>query len=364
MSSIIALPELIAVLPATERRRVERLLSVTRAVGQAVVPPSMHTWVTQRFGDPATVERQQVVRVRNQATLDEALFNPLRAHRPLGQAQGDLEQVIAAGLAQNTDFLQPAALTTADPFGRIQGQFCMSASNVAKFEQWHGLVIFDEAHPLHFGPAQVRDYLDVALRWLQAAHNADSRACYPLIIWNCLPRSGASIVHGHLQMALASDQHYAQVERWHRAALTYGQRQGYADCAGYFDELCAAHGDLGLSCYSRDAVRGFVSLTPARNREVVLLAPKMGFPLTDGLARVLRALIDILGVRAFNAAIYLPPFGATPEDWRGFPVVVRVADRGNPLSHSSDLGAIEIFASNVITADPFEVAAELQPALA
>lgn len=375
-TTIIDLPTRIELLKPEQRRRFQRIFQATLTEGRAVVPPLLRHWAQQRFGDLAAIERQQVVRVRNLITLDEALFNPLRARRPIERRDGDLEREIAERLSADDLFADPWAMTTADPFGRISGRFCLSASNIAKFDGWHGLVIFDEPHPLRFGVDQVIDYLDVALRWLHAAHAADPAARYPLIIWNCLPRSGATIVHGHLQMTLTTQQHYAQVERWHRAALAYAQQLVVKDRAdylpadvqrgdsgsphfghlAYFADLLAVHTDLRLTCYDHDGVVGFASLTPARNREIVLLAAEAGPPLATALAMILRALIDGQGVRAFNVALYLPPLGETPEDWRGFTTIARVADRGDPLSRSSDLGAVEVFASNVITADPFEVA--------
>jgi hypothetical protein len=42
------------------------------------------------------------------------------------------------------------------------------------------------------------------------------------------------------------------------------------------------------------------------------------------------------------------------------PIIARIADRGDPLTTRGDLGAMELFAANVITADPFEVAAQLR----
>ena len=64
-------------------------------------------------------------------------------------------------------------------------------------------------------------------------------------------------------------------------------------------------------------------------------------------------------MRAFNLALALPPLRPTAEDWDGFPIVARLADRGDPLATSSDWGAIELFATGCVTADPFEVAKQL-----
>jgi hypothetical protein len=250
----------------------------------------------------------------------------------------------------------------------------MTASNVAKCDGWHGLVIFDEPHPLRFDRAQLSDYLDTARRWIAAAHAHDPEAIYPLIVWNCLPKSGATQMHGHLQVFLGCGMPYARTELWRRAAQIY--RAEYA--AGYFDDLFAIHQALGLALPDDD-VRAFVHLTPLRSREVVILAASDGGhgpttlqspttmsavdlmdSLADALHTILRNLIDVQGMRAFNLGIAFRPLRDDGADWDGFPVVARVADRGDPLAASSDLGAIEFYATGCITADPFEVAAALQ----
>jgi hypothetical protein len=370
----------IADLPEQRRQVFERLFDVDVAIGRALPPPEMEPWVIQQFGALEPVREQTIVRIVNWLTLESALFNPLRARRPTQPGGGDqaLEEWIARELAEHDIFRDPERSTTADVFGRIHGQHCLTASNVAKYAGWHGLVIFDEPHPLRFGPAQLHDYLDVALRWLAAAHARDPQAIYPIITWNCLPKSGATLMHGHMQIALTRGMHYTHVERWRRAAETYRDRGG----AGYFDDLFAIHAELELAIPLGAGVRAFAHLTPARNREIVLLAGQTGgsggeqtsrqadkqidapSPLvrlsqdfTQALCQVLRRLIDEQGMRTFNLAIALPPLGPTPEDWRAMPIVARMADRGDPLTTRGDLGAMELFAATVITADPFEVAA-------
>ncbi|MDQ2999428.1 MAG: hypothetical protein M3R61_20535, partial [Chloroflexota bacterium] len=228
-----------------------------------------------------------------------------------------------------------------------------------------------------FGIAQLRDYLDVALRWLAAAHAHDPQAIYPIITWNCLPKSGATLMHGHMQIALTRGMHYTHIERWRRAAEEYRARKG----AGYFDDLFALHAELELAILFGAETRAFAHLTPVRNREIVFLAeqserrgntetkrpgedvslsPELLVSLAEALHRILRRLIDEQGMRAFNVAIALPPLGPTPEDWRAMPIIARIADRGDPLTTRGDLGAMELFATNVITADPFDVAAQLR----
>lgn len=362
MSMITTLPERIAALPLADRARCERLFFVQRVEGRTVIPDTMEAWVASSFGDPDRVRRQTIVRVVNRFTLEGALFNPLRALRPVGKTISDAElnAWIDAELNDLDFFAQPLQATTADIFGRIRGRFCVTASNIAKYDGWHGLVVFDEPHPLRFNRDQVADYLEVALRWLEAAHWRDPQAIYPMIAWNCLPRSGATIVHGHMQMSLARDMHYTRPELWRRAALQYGE------VARYFADLVAAHADLDLLIADTSAGRLFAHLTPLRNREVVALAPYasdaalLAERLTSLIYPVLRTMIDHHRVRSFNVGIALPPFVDDAGAWSGMPVIARLADRGPALNVRNDWGAIELFATGCITVDPFEVAGALK----
>lgn len=358
------LPELVERLPAAERAAFDRLFAVQRERGRALPPPEMESWVLQRFGSVEAVREQTIVRVTNRHTFEAALFNPLRSRRPGADLVGDAE--LDAWIARELvggDFADPLRRTPADVFGRIAGRFCVSASNVAKYDGWHGLVVFGDGNPTRFTREQLADYLDVALRWIAAAHAHDPQAIFPIVTWNCLPKSGATIVHGHMQVALARSMHYARPELWRRAAA------GYA--GDYFGDLFGVHAALGLALADGDGVRSFAHLTPLRGREVVLLATEdtdrtavahersavmaVARTLIDPLYDVLRGLIDGQGVRALNMALALPPLMPS-AGWEGMPVVARVADRGAPLTFRNDWAAMELYGTPVITSDPFQVA--------
>jgi hypothetical protein len=355
MPMITTLADRIAALSDGLRQTCERIFHVATMTGYTDPPATMEAWIVRHFGTVDAVREQTIVRVVNRLTLEGALFNPLRARRPTESVGDDaaLESRIAATLAGVDDFRDPLRATTADLFGRIRGRFCVTASNVAKYDGWHGLVIFDEPHPLRFDQARLSDYLDVAFRWIAAANAHDDQAIYPIITWNCLPKSGATLMHGHMQLALARGMPYARVETWRRAAETYRTQHS----TSYFNDLFAIHQALGLAIPQSAGQRVFAHLTPIRNREVVFLANLER--LADALYPILRNLIDKQGMRAFNLAITPPPLRVTAEDWGDFPTLARLADRGDPLATSSDIGAIELFATGCVTADPFEVAAAL-----
>jgi hypothetical protein len=373
MTLLSDLPRLLEALPEELRAAAARIWAVDVGHGRLDPPATMEPWIARHFGSLAAVREQAVVTVLNRLTLEGALFNPLRAQRPSGShgSDADLERWIADELDDDV-FAAPLRDTPADVFGRIAGRFCVTASNIAKYDSWHGLVVPHEPHPLRFGREQIRDYLDVALRWVAAVRTADPGACYPLITWNCLPKSGATIVHGHWQIVVARSLAYARVDSWRRAAESYR-----AGCGrDYFADLAALHQALGLDL-GLAGVAGFAHLTPLRNREVVLMllpeqrqaqlqagSQQVG-RLADALSDVLRAMVDRMGTRAFNMAIALPPdtTAALAEDWSGFPVLVRIGDRGPALTHRNDLGAMELYGTGVIAEDPFKAAGELRDAL-
>jgi hypothetical protein len=383
-TAITTIREQIAVLPPDLRETYERLLFIDVATGYAEPTEAMLPWVTEIFGSPDAVRHQTIVKIVNRLTLEGTTFSPLRALRPTASGGGDaeLEARIAEALAGPDFFRDPLHDTTFDRFGRIHGRHCVTASNIAKFDGWHGLVLFDEPHPLRFDREHLQDYLEVTLRWFMAAHRHDPAALYPLIGWNCLPKSGATLMHGHMHLALARGMHYARVECWRRAAAAYRPLCGN----NYFDDLYAIHASLGLALASPDGVRAFVHLTPLRNREVVFLvepehdrhstgehgrqgklwygsdspSPPFIEALSASLHAVLRGLIDGQGMRAFNLAVALPPLAEQAEDWRGMPIVARVSDRGNALAASNDWGVAELYAMGCTTADPFEVVRQLK----
>ena len=50
------------------------------------------------------------------------------------------------------------------------------------------------------------------------------------------------------------------------------------------------------------------------------------------------------------------PIARTDKDWSEFPVLVRLLDRGNPLSLVADMGGLEIYGGlAAVSSDPYHV---------
>lgn len=353
--NIARLEQIVDSLPAADKALFRRIYAVITMGGGLRLPPSMQPWVVQQFGSVDAVTRQQIVRVANKVTGEEAIFNWLRNLRPIEpKGRDDLETRLRRASRQDT-FHLPEKSTPEDLFGRVVGKHCITASNVAKYDGLHGLVIFNDFNPLRFSREQVVDYLDVGWEWARRAQVIEPSARYFLFIWNCLWRAGASIYHGHAQVILTRDRHYAKIEGLRRAALDYRQEHG----RDYFEDLFLAHRSLGCAI-EKEGVKILAHLTPFKDNEVMLMAGELNLSLKERVYEVLAFLRDELKVTSFNLSLVTPPLAATEESWEGFPVIVRVVDRGDPDSQASDVGAIEIYAASVVASDPFTLTRKLR----
>jgi hypothetical protein len=353
--TIIELPRLVESLSDQSRERFQRIFHLSATTGHLYAPRVMHPWIESYFGSLEAVTMQRIIKLTNIVTWEGALFNDLRARRPIEPR--DHRNVRRAIRSNGSGpFGKPMEGTPEDTFGRIKGSHSITASNIAKYDGFHGLVIFDEHNPLHLEREAVSDYFDTALAWAAKAHKTDPSARYFLFMWNCLWKSGASIIHGHAQMTLTRDLHYAKVEALRRAALAYRQQHG----TSYFDDLFAVHKDLGLT-FNDGAVRSLAYLTPIKEKEILLMANAVNDELKEQIYRALCHFTKTLNVLSFNLALYPPPLEVPDdEDWSDFPVLVRIVDRGDLGNKVNDFGGMELYAQSVIGTDPFFVARELQ----
>jgi hypothetical protein len=341
-------------LPDDTRETFRRIFDVRTSVGYLNLPASMHDWIENHFGSVDAVRTQQVVKVTNLVTWEGSLFNDLRARRPMPLQTG--QEFVEQALERSDDpFCKPLDNTPADVFGRVRGRHAITASNVAKADACHAVVIFDRHNPFVFTEEEVIDYIDTALRWAQQAHAQEPAAKYFFFIWNCSWKAGASILHGHAQATLTQGMHYAKVEKLRRDSLAYARQYGRS----YFDDLFDVHRSLGLGFRWRD-ISVMSYLTPIKDGETLLVADTMSKDLEQALYRVLQARQDGRRFQGFNVALYVPPIAGVDEDWSHFPTIFRIVSRGDPISLTTDIGAMELYAASVVGTDPFLVAGQLR----
>ena len=353
--SIEHLPDIIAALPLDTQRICNRIFSVDVVTGILCPPEAMLPWIERQFGSLEKVQEQTVVRVTNLISLEQSIFNPLRSLRPRNFGRLKTNDMPAA--RQGPDiFSDPLEHTTANPFGRVEGKYCITAGNIASCEQYHSVIIFNNADPLDFGYTEVADYLDTGWRWMQVAHSYDPAARYGLLLWNCNSRAGASIPHGHAQVVLGRNSHYVRIEYLRKAAGDYKSSYGNS----YFDDLFTVHRALGLG-FAAGGAKVMACLSPLKLNEVMILADSLSVDTKEAVYHVLACFRERLNVTSFNLGIVFPPLDNVPG-WEGFPFIARMLDRGDAGEISSDISAMEFWGANVISSDPFKTAAALRAA--
>ena len=333
-----------------ERELFDRYFRVDTTIGKLQAPESMLGWINKNFGSLERVENQKIVKVTNLLTMEGALFNEIRANRPMEcKVNQEIREIITNSTGD--PFCKPIDGTPADVFGRVTGDYSITASNIAKYDGFHGLVIFNEHNPLMVSKEAIADYFKTGLEWAAKARQVDPEAKYYFFMWNCLWKSGASIIHGHAQMTLTKGMHYPKIEALRRVFQNY--LQSYQTC--YFADLYKIHDSLGLGWKWDGGVKGLAYLTPVKEKEIILFAPEAGDSLYDAVHRALEKYMELC-VTSFNLAMYIPPLAPSNEDWTGFPVVVRLVDRGDPNNKTADFGAMELYSASVVSSDPFRVA--------
>ena len=350
MSFVNTIQEKISKLSPEEKKVFDRIYRLHVTEGELVIPREMEKWIIDTFGSLEAVRKQRFIKINNKIVYEGAIFNELRTQRPAVEDRSfdGLREEIE--VAAHGPFSRPLTDTPADTFGRVEGKHCLTASNVAKYDGLHGLVIFKDPNPYNFDEARIWDYFKVSREWFYKAHQANPQALYPLFTWNCLWRAGASIVHGHAQAVLTEGMPHARVEYLRHQALKYQE----AHKANYFEDLYRVHSKLGLG-FETDQIKIMSDLTPIKDKEVILLAPTFGRRAAWTIAKVLQAYHRELNVQSFNLVVTLPPLGKTTEFWEHMPVVVQLVDRG-PLSRKTvDFGSMEIYAQSVVGSDPYHV---------
>jgi hypothetical protein len=360
-ATIVALDKVVSGLSSEDRRRFDRLYDWVTSTADVFPPPAMEGWIANAFkylaptkeGVLEAIRHQKIIHVMNKATGQATLFNAIRSQRPIeAKAATDLETEIE-GARGKCSFCKPLEQTPANTFGRIGRKTC---ANVATYDGYHGLVMFEDHSPLRFRHDdfkvdEVADLIQTSRQWADKCHAEDPAARFFFLMWNCLWKAGASIIHGHAQMTVGRKFHYGKVERLRRDALNY-QRQTGAD---YFSDFVAIHESLGLVA-RWGSVAAVSHLVPAKEREIILVTDRFDNPdLPQALWKALKV-YAAQDVKSYNLAVYMPPLGQADPDWRGFPVLVHLVDRGDPAAKTADVGAMEMYASAVVSSDPFAVA--------
>src|SRR3972149_8989183 len=128
--------------PVEEQEVFSRIFRISKATGCLDHPKEMPPWLEKQFGSLEAITCQEIVKITNLVTFEATLFNRLRASRPIDlKTRMNVESLII-DTGKDDPLDNPTKHTPEDLFGRVEGKFSITASNVAKYDALHAIIIF------------------------------------------------------------------------------------------------------------------------------------------------------------------------------------------------------------------------------
>lgn len=361
-------------------KKIVGLYDVSASRGKMFIPETFYPKVQKWFGhiddkspEDAVVraENQLIVRVMNKWTFDQTLFNPIRAKRPMNN---NFENKTPAEVADEfelipgkCDFCSPISYTAIDSWGRIERNTALTASNCAKYDGFHSLIIFKDHRPLRYSKEKLTDIFSICEEWFYCAHEVNENAIYPMFSWNCKERAGASQNHGHAHLVLGENFHYGRYEYLQHVARNYN----YANPKqNYFLDLISTSKAMGLAKSVGESTI-LINLTPSFGYDIIVLSWNFDQDFRDAMDKAIHLLTKKFESVTFNIGITFPPLekegkvrkrlawvhlkeALLLED-APMPYLAYLVDRGDPSNgkYTSDVGAMKLQGSSIVANDPF-----------
>lgn len=118
-----------------------------------------------------------------------------------------------------------------------------SAANTFKYDKWHSLIVSRNHDPLNLKEEEIIDMYNLSLKWFEKVNSIDSSARFPELIWDAMPKSGASQIHTHLQVSMDDKNYYGVMRRWLEASQKYYKEYD----RDFLDDFILVHKALGLA---------------------------------------------------------------------------------------------------------------------
>ncbi|BFZ08752.1 hypothetical protein BsWGS_11791 [Bradybaena similaris] len=292
---------------------------------------------------------QDIIHIVNEFSREHTVFNPLRDKRPIQPPeQSELEYFddLLKSTAKTCDFCDFKNFTAEDTFGRVESTHAFSASNIFKIESLHAVLALKQHDPLHWSLEVFLDLFRLTETWIKKAHTHNPQARYPALIWDVLPKCGASQVHPHLQLVLDLERYHGEIEAWRKGAQEYYNIHN----SNYFTDLVAVYSALNLTVTYGSAV-AFASLVPKRDHEMVVMAREPNTDFYTLLYLVLRAFVDDLHKMCYSMGLAYP---AVDTQEGRLPIFARTITRGYVTDMRSDVSSFEMFLATNVNIDPYK----------
>ncbi|XP_050411871.1 uncharacterized protein LOC126826813 [Patella vulgata] len=296
------------------------------------------------------VYHQEVTGIYNKWTREHTIFNPLREKRPVSIPE-EPENIYVNRLVEKSkvscDFCRYKDYTAEDTFGRLDSVHAFSASNAFKLERYHDLFALKSHHPHQWNIDQYMDLMNLTQKWFALIHTIEPDFCCPSLVWDILPRAGASQIHPHMHGLVGQNRYHGGVENWRRGADDYYSFYH----SNYFSDLIQVNTALGLTVQHGDAI-AFANIVPKKDNEVVIISNKASQSFFQLIYYVMRAFIDDMDKLAISMGIGCP---SLDHNAKQMPAVARIVTRGAVADVRTDMSSLELFSVTNVNIDPFKV---------
>ncbi|CAF0743136.1 unnamed protein product [Adineta ricciae] len=307
------------------------------------------------------IRQQRIIKVYNRYTHEEMLYNYMRSRRPQTKSEVSSESYTSKLLEdskKSCDFCGRNYLnsTAEDSFGRLEHRLSYTAANTFKYDRWHTLIVSRNHDTLHLTEEEIADMFELTKEWFEKAYKTEPIYTCPEMIWDAMPKSGASQMHTHLQASLGYEIYYGNIERTRQGARLYGQMN---DLRNYFSDYVYIHQVLGLTIPIGRA-QIVVHLTPIKDLEVMIIDEKLDRDFYKALHLLFRTFVDDLNEYSFSLGMYLPPMNESALTNHEMPVVCRLLFRNPVTNLRSDMNGLDLYTSSVIGKDRYILYQQLQ----
>jgi hypothetical protein len=339
MKNIENLKQEIKKLDKKNKELFSRFFSIVSENSKMTIPEPMKEELKGKF-NISELENQKIIRIDNLLTKEVALYNPLRSRRPKAKKKQDFN------FNKKDPFCTPEKSTPIDDVGRIKGKHTITCANLSKFEKYHSVIIFRKHNPFNIKYKEMSEAFDISMQWFDKTKNINKKAIYPLLLWNYLWKSGASIIHPHLQV-VASEKQFPKQKAFFNLISRY--RKKYK--REYIEDLFKVHKNVGLGI-SYKKIEIFPYLTPIKEKEIFIIG-KYGENFKKAIYKSIKA-FKKMDVESFNLGLIIPPLNSFNKKQNK--IIARIVDRGNLDELTTDLGGMELYSgAKVISSDPYQV---------
>jgi len=316
---------------------------------------------------------QKIIKLYNKFTNEEMIFNPLRGKRPIKKSEFSDKTYtfdLIEKSKQDCDFCgKYQENTAADMFDRIETDLSYTAANTFKYDKWHSLILSRNHNTMKLSEKEFLDMFNMCLTWFKKINKLDLMAKYPEMIWDSMPKAGASQIHPHLQVSMGSTNYYGGMRRWLDAAMRYTNTHQ----RNFFDDFILIHKALGLT-YKVNNVYVIANLIPIKEQELILIGSNTQESYNSIsllLHQITQIFINDFEQYSWSMAMYLPEYSRdnvetffdnqqTGED-EGYlkRIFCRIVFRTPVANLRSDINGLDLYTSSVLGIDRYTIATKL-----